>query len=73
MNNIRFLYENNIKEFLEADADSIIGAMVQNTHGNLMTTTRESWESEIEIMKATLESIKSDGKIITEVSGIERF
>ncbi len=38
-----------------------------NTHGNLMTTTRESWESEISIMKSTLESLRIyDGQIVFE-------
>ena len=67
MNNIRFLYYDNIKKFLEREADSIIGSMVTNSHGNLMTTTRESWESEIAIMKSTLRSIKNcNGQIIFE-------
>ena len=50
MNNMRFLYNDSIKEFLNKDVDSIMGSMVNNSHGNLMTTTRESWESEITIM-----------------------
>ncbi len=67
MNNMRFLYNDNIKEFLNKDVDSIIGSMVNNSHGNLMTTTRESWESEITIMKNTLNLVNNyDGKIVFE-------
>ena len=67
MNNIRFLYNCKIKDFLEKDVNSIIGSMVTNVHGNLMTTTRESWEAEISIMKATLDLVKNqDGQIIFE-------
>lgn len=67
MNNIRFLFNDNIRSFLEKDKDSILGYMITNTHGNLMTTTRESWESEIKIMKSTLRKIDNvDGQIIFE-------
>lgn len=67
MNNMRFLYNDSIKEFLNKDVDSIMGSMVNNSHGNLMTTTRESWESEITIMKNTLNSIESyGGQIVFE-------
>ena len=67
MNNIRFLYCDYIKEFVEKDNESIMGLMVLNNHGSLMTTTRESWESEIEIMKSTIDKIKyNQGQIIFE-------
>ncbi len=67
MNNIRFLYNDSIRTFLEKDTDSILGSMITNSHGNLMTTTRESWESEISIMKSTLGKIDNvDGQIIFE-------
>ena len=55
MNNIRFLYSDSIISFLGKEINYIIGTMSTNSHGNLMTTTRESWESEISIMKSTLE------------------
>lgn len=67
MNNIRFLYYDNIDKFLKKDNESIMGSMVSNTHGNLMTTTRESWELELSIMKSTLEALKiNQGQIIFE-------
>lgn len=67
MNNIRFLYANSIKKFLDEDNNSIIGSIVNNSHGNLMTTTRESWKSEISIMKTSLKSIdNNNGQIIFE-------
>ena len=67
MNNMRFLYNDNINEFLNKDVDSIMGSMVNNSHGNLMTTTRESWESEIAIMKNTLNLVNNyNGQIVFE-------
>lgn len=67
MNNMRFLYCENIKSFLKTDSDKILGMMNKNIHGNIMTTTRDSWESEIRIMKSALESIDDrKGKIIFE-------
>ena len=67
MNNMRFLYNDSITEFLNKDVDSIMGSMVNNSHGNLLTTTRESWESEITIMKNTLNLIDNyGGQIVFE-------
>ncbi|MCR5483387.1 MAG: DUF2075 domain-containing protein [Bacilli bacterium] len=67
MNNMRFLYNDNINEFLNKDVDFIMGSMVNNSHGNLMTTTRESWESEIAIMKNTLNLVNNyNGQIVFE-------
>ena len=67
MNNMRFLYNDSIKKFLDKDMNSILGLMVNNSHGNLMTTTRESWESELSIMRKSLELINiDDGQIIFE-------
>ena len=67
MNNIRFLFSTSIKDFLEKDADSIFGSMVDNYYGNLVPTTSESWKSEIEIMKTTLSNLKDvEGQIIFE-------
>lgn len=67
MNNMRFLYCDSIKNFLKNDIDKILGMMNRGVHGNIMTTTRDSWESEIEIMKSNLESIEDrEGKILFE-------
>ena len=67
MNNIRFLYCDDIKDFLNKDVQSILGIMTSNSHGVLMTTTRESWESEINVMKSNLQSINGiNGQIIFE-------
>jgi DUF2075 family protein len=66
MNNIRFLYTNSIKSFLNTDLNSIIGFMTTNSHGVLLTTTRESWESEITIMKSNLSLLNTDGQIVFE-------
>ena len=67
MNNIRFLYNESIKNFLERDNASILGYMTINNNGITMKTTNESWESEIRIMKKALKTFeKSGGQIVFE-------
>jgi len=67
MNNIRYLYCDSIRNFLIEDINSIVGKMTIDSHGNLMTTTRESWNSEISVMKKTLELLEiNNGQIIFE-------
>ena len=63
----RCLFESNIASFLEKDEDSIFGAIDKNYHGDALTTTREAWIGEIEILqKALLDWKKSDGRIVFE-------
>ena len=67
MNNMRYLYKNNIFGFLNEDNDSIFGKIVDNSHGKLQTTTIESWKFEIEIMKNNLSELDNkEGQIIFE-------
>lgn len=63
----RCLYDNSIKIFLDASQSSILGDMTMNYHGNILTTTNESWAGEIEIMKSCLQPWKDEpGHIIFE-------
>ena len=63
----RCLFESNIASFLEKDEDSIFGAIDKNYHGDALTTTREAWIGEIEILqKALLDWKNSDGRIVFE-------
>ena len=47
MPNPRCLYNSNFASFLNADINSIFGALCDNYHGDALTTTREAWKSEI--------------------------
>ena len=65
--NPRCLYENSIESFLGQEENSIFGLLCDRYHGDALTTTREAWMSEIQIMKSVLIPWKeSDGKIIFE-------
>lgn len=63
----RYLYGNSFKGFLKEEIKSIFGTMCNNFHGNIPTTTLDSWHSEILVMKLLLEKYKDeDGQIIFE-------
>lgn len=63
----RCLYESKLEEFLNRDKDSIFGALCDNYHGDALTTTREAWKKEIEVLQQSLKSWEdSDGQIVFE-------
>ncbi len=63
----RCLYESDIASFLGKDEDSIFGAIDKNYHGDALTTTREAWIGEIEILQRVLLPWDgSDGRIVFE-------
>ena len=63
----RCLYENDIDTFINEDVNSIFGILNDNYHGSALTTTREAWKSEIELLQEKLQSFKdTNGKIIFE-------
>ena len=65
--NPRCLYENAIASFLNAEKESVLGFLCERYHGDALTTTREAWMGEIEILqKALLPWKTSDGRIIFE-------
>lgn len=65
--NPRCMYGSDINDFLNHDADYIFGVLNSNAHGDIPTTSREAWISEISILKKNLSSFEdSDGKIIFE-------
>ena len=65
--NNRCLYIKSFQEFCNEDNNSILGCIVDNYHGDLLTTSREAWSEEIRILKSLLESYKTEnGKIIFE-------
>ena len=66
-NNPRCLYNSNFASFLNADINSIFGALCDNYHGDALTTTREAWKSEIEIMRNVIANLNDpNGQIIFE-------
>ena len=63
----RCLYNSNFEDFLKADDNAIFGELCDNYHGDALTTTRESWKTEIAIMRDVLSSFDDqDGQIIFE-------
>ncbi|MDO4649260.1 MAG: DUF2075 domain-containing protein [Eubacteriales bacterium] len=65
--NPRCLYESSIKSFLDKEKDSVFGVICERYHGDALTTTREAWIKEIEILqKVLIPWGDSDGHIIFE-------
>lgn len=63
----RCLYENDLSIFLNEDSNIILGILCKNYHGEALTTTREAWEREIDILKDSLKSWSdTNGRIIFE-------
>ena len=71
VNNSRCLYNNSFSEFLNESNDSVSGKICNNYHGNIPTTTRESWKKEIEIMKKDGQDIKTKVVSIKDEKGNE--
>lgn len=66
-NNPRCLYNNTFDEFINEDANAILGELFDRYHGNALTTTIEAWKNEITIMQDVISQLKNhDGKIIFE-------
>ena len=65
--NPRYLFGNDIKTFLSKEKETLLGILCDEYHGDTLTTTRESWIKEIEILQNVLVPWKeSNGKIIFE-------
>ena len=63
----RCLFNSDFSSFLYKDIDSVFGALCDNYHGDALTTTRESWKSEIGIMRDVVSKLNDrDGQIIFE-------
>ena len=63
----RCLYDNEISAFIEADSNSVFGLLCDSYHGDALTTTRDAWKAEIDIMQQVLSSLEvSDGRIVFE-------
>lgn len=63
----RCLFDSDLKTFLEKEQKAVFGELCDKYHGDALTTTREAWLKEIEILQNVLISWKeSDGRIIFE-------
>lgn len=63
----RCLFDSDLKTFIEKEQKTIFGELCDKYHGDALTTTREAWLKEIEILQKVLISWKeSDGRIIFE-------
>ena len=63
----RCLYNSSFEKFINADDNSIFGALCDNYHGDALTTTREAWKSEISIIKDVLSNYEDkNGQVIFE-------
>ena len=63
----RCLYNSDFATFLYTDSNSIYRIIDDNYHGEALTTTRDAWKAEIEIMKRVVSSLcDTSGQIIFE-------
>ncbi len=66
-NNPRCLFDSDINYFLQKEKEAIFGVLCDNYHGDALTTSREAWLSEIQILQKVLISWKdTDAHIIFE-------
>jgi len=56
----RYFYESTIAEFLVRAPLSILGELAANNEFELLLTSRDSWERQIEILKNSLEGVEGD-------------
>lgn len=50
----RCLYDSDIKSFLNKEKETVLGILCERYHGDALTTTRDAWMKEIEVMQTTL-------------------
>ena len=63
----RCLYNSDFATFLYTDSATIYRILDDNYHGEALTTTRDAWKAEIEIMKNVIASLSdANGQIIFE-------
>ena len=66
-NNTRCLFDSDLDSFLSKDKESIFGVLCDRYHGDALTTSREAWMGEIEILQRELISFRgSDAHIVFE-------
>lgn len=51
---MRYLYSDVFSNFLRKDSETIFAELVDNYHGEIISTTKEAWKSEIALLKNVL-------------------
>ena len=51
---MRYLYSDVFSNFLRKDSEAIFAELVDNYHGEIISTTKEAWKSEIALLKNVL-------------------
>ena len=69
----RCLYHSTIRDFIQSKNAEILGELVSSYHGASLTTTNESWEEEIRILKRVLEDWKNEDAYIIFEYAIPRL
>ena len=68
----RCLYNSDFAAFLYTDSATIYRILDDNYHGEALTTTRDAWKTEIEIMKNVVSSLSdANGQIIIEYTYLD--
>lgn len=63
----RCLYDSSIKDFLDREQEALLGILCDHYHGDALTTTREAWKREIEILQRDLRNYNTiEDRIIFE-------
>lgn len=70
MNN-RCLFNSSFNHYISRDDNSILGELVDNYHGDALTTTRDAWKAEISIMKRILSAYKDEDTSLGNVQDKE--
>ncbi len=58
--NTRSLYQSTIADFIQRDASTILGHLVNAYHGRIQTTQSEAWKTEIELLQSVLQPWQSE-------------
>ncbi|MCR5739605.1 MAG: DUF2075 domain-containing protein [Lachnospiraceae bacterium] len=61
VNSPRCLYDSSIEAFLEKDRENIFGILCDRYHGDALTSTREAWINEIDILRNVLSELQTIG------------
>ena len=69
--NPRCLYHSDFLSFLSQSTDSVFGMLCDSYHGDALTSTREAWKSEIEVVKGVLSALPDKTGQIKSLKAVE--
>lgn len=61
--NTRSLYQSSIADFIQRDASTILGYLVNAYHGSIQTTQSEAWKTEIELLQSVLQPWENEDAV----------